>query len=136
VTRPPGSPKAASPSDGRDVSLKQTLAKPDRIKRRKDLSRVFQQGKSASDGSIRLHVLANSLGRSRMAVTVSAHDGNAVQRNRIKRICREGFRTCRQDLPGGYDYVLQPRAGSQLSLDSVRASLTALAGRLIREASP
>lgn len=118
------------------MSLKQTLAKPDRIKRRKDLSRVFEQGKSASDGSIRLHVLTNSLGRSRMAVTVSARDGNAVQRNRIKRICREAFRTCRQDLPGGYDYVLQPRAGSQLSLDSVRTSLVELAGRLIREASP
>ena len=114
--------------------MKQTLAKPDRIKRRKDLSRAFQQGKSASDGSIRLHVLANSLGRSRMAVTVSTHDGNAVQRNRIKRICREAFRTCRAELPDSFDYLLQPHVGAELNVEAIRRSLRELAGRLTKDA--
>jgi len=112
--------------------LKRTLGKSDRIARRADLTRVFRNGRSAADAAMRLRVCANDLGRSRMAVVVSTRHGPAVRRNRIKRLAREAFRACRDQLPGGYDYVLQPAIGAETSLAGLISSLRALAGRLIR----
>ncbi len=108
------------------------LGKADRIKKRGEITRIFRRGGSASDERLRLRVLANSLGRRRMAVAVSRRHGNAVRRNRIKRLCREAFRTCRSELPDSYDYVLQPKVGAELDIESIRESLRNLAGRIIK----
>jgi ribonuclease P protein component len=116
--------------------MSQTLHKADRIYRRRDLDRVFRQGRSAVNGVLRLLVLANGSDQARMAVAVSSRHGPAVRRNRIKRLCREAFRVCRAALPPGYDYVLQPRPGQDPSLQSLRQSLLRLAGGLTREGRP
>ena len=114
--------------------MKQTLGKADRIKKRDEISRVFRKGRSASDGLMRLHVLAKAAGRSRMAVMVSRRHGGAVRRNRIKRLCREAFRTCRAELPDSFDYLLQPHVGAELNVEAIRRSLRELAGRLTKDA--
>lgn len=114
--------------------MKQILGKADRIKKRDEIVRVFREGRSVSDGLLRLHVLTGPAGRLRMAVVVSRRHGGAVRRNRIKRLCREAFRTCRADLPDSFDYILQPRIGAELSVEAIRRSLRELAGRLIKEA--
>lgn len=113
--------------------MARTLGRSDRITRQKELARVFQQGGAAADPLLRLHVLANSLGRSRLAVAVSARHRGSVRRNRIKRLCREAFRTCRQELPGGHDYVMVPRPGGDFTVEGLRSSLRELSGRLIQE---
>ena len=112
--------------------LKQAFGKADRIKKRSEITRIFRRGRSASDDKIRIRVLANSIGRRRMAVVVSRRHGNAVRRNRIKRLCREAFRTCRADLPDSYDYILQPQVGAELNIESIRQSLRNLTGRAIK----
>jgi len=112
--------------------LKRTLRKSGRIARRADLTRVFRRGRSAADAAMRLRVCPNGLQRSRMAVVVSTRHGPAVRRNRIKRLAREAFRACREELPAGYDYVLQPAVGAEASLAGLTRSLRALAARLIR----
>ena len=45
----------------------------------------------------------------RLGITVPKRLGGAVVRNRIKRRVREVFRQHRQELPGGWDVVLNPR---------------------------
>ena len=116
--------------------MARTLGKSERITRQKEIARVFQQGRAATDPRLRLHVLANSLGRSRLAVAVSSQHGGSVRRNRIKRLCREAFRTSRQELPAGHDFVMVPRAGGDFTLEGLRRSLRGLSRRLIEEAGP
>ena len=108
------------------------LGKLDRIKRRTDIDRAFRLGQSRGDGRMRLLVVANGLDRSRLAVAAGARHGKAVQRNRVKRLCREAFRLVRDELPGGLDYVIVPLAGRELDLAGLMASIRQLAPRLTR----
>lgn len=112
--------------------MPQTLRKADRITRRKDFARVLRRGWSTSDGLLRLYLLANESGRSRLGVLVSARHGSAVRRSRIRRLCREAFRTCREELPCGHDYIIVPRPGAELSFQGIRRSLLELGARLRR----
>lgn len=58
---------------------------------------------------------------SRLGVVATRKVGHAAQRNRIKRLCRECFRTWPGFVPDGIDLVVIARAGAhELSLDEVR----------------
>ena len=48
----------------------------------------------------------NGLGITRLGVTVSKKTGNAVKRNKVKRLIREHFRLNRSRFPQGYDIVI------------------------------
>ncbi|HXF29636.1 MAG TPA: ribonuclease P protein component [Chlamydiales bacterium] len=55
----------------------------------------------------------NSVGRHRLGITISKKFGNAVERNRFKRLVREGFRLTQKPV-GGLDIVVRPRTTSKL----------------------
>lgn len=52
----------------------------------------------------------NGLLHSRLGVTTTRKLGNAVVRNRARRLVREAYRTHRQELPSGLDLVFVVRA--------------------------
>lgn len=62
----------------------------------------------------------------RLGITVSRKFGNAVQRNRFKRLVREIFRAYRLLLPP-HDMIISPQNGSDpLSLATITADFTRL----------
>ena len=65
--------------------------------------------------------VATSSGCARLGIVVTRKIGNAVQRNRIKRVCRECFRAWPDLVPDGIDLVVIARSGaSELGLAAVR----------------
>ena len=54
----------------------------------------------------------NGLGFTRLGITASKKTGNAVKRNRTKRLIREFFRLNKSFLPHGYDIVVVAKRGA------------------------
>ena len=59
-----------------------------------------------SNDLVRLYTAENSLGFPRFGVSVSQKLGNAVARNRLKRLGKEVSRLQQHNIPAGYDYLL------------------------------
>lgn len=103
-----------------------------RLRRRSDINAVFDNGKSVRDRLATMIARPNDLPHTRTGVGISRRHGNAVRRNRIKRLCREAMRLSRNDLPAGWDFMILPRAGAKATLANLRKSVLTLAGRLAR----
>lgn len=94
-----------------------------RLSGRRAFGAVFALRCSAADARLVLFARSNSLDFSRLGLSVGRKHGNAVARNRLKRLMREAFRLVRHDLPVGLDLICVPRESDQHSLEGFRQSL-------------
>jgi ribonuclease P protein component len=104
----------------------------DRIRKQEDFDRIYHARIFAADGVLVVNGDANGLAHSRLGLSVSKKAGNAVARNRWKRLIREAFRLSRADLPTGIDLIVRPQKEAVADFDSIVRSLPALARRIAR----
>lgn len=97
-----------------------------------DFERILRDGRRATDQRLTMWVLPNGLSHPRLGLVVGRKCGDAVQRNRIKRLLREAFRLQQHELPAGLDLLCAPRASANADLAGCMESLMRLAVRLAR----
>ncbi|MCP5094817.1 MAG: ribonuclease P protein component [Chloroflexi bacterium] len=85
------------------------LQQRNRLRRSADLQRVRQAGKALRHPLMVLLLLANDQPVNRFAVVASRRIGNAVIRNRAKRLIRESIRLTIPQTKPGWDCVLIAR---------------------------
>ncbi len=109
-----------------------TFPQTHRLKTPAEFDRCYKRKRSAADNVLVVYACENGLTHSRLGCSVSRKVGNAVVRNRYKRLFREAFRLAQHELPTDTDFILIPRQGPEPSLESVRESLLKLARQAAR----
>ena len=109
--------------------------KRDRLLSAAEFMVVFSEKRSVADGCTIVYARPNGRGYSRLGLSIGRKFGNAVARNRLRRLCREVFRCHRDQLPQGWDFVIVPQSADMPSADRVRRSLLRLMQRVTRKAS-
>src|SRR5438045_8049901 len=111
------------PSTMSDAIPQLTFPQSHRMKTPAEFDRCYKRKRSASDDVLIVYACENGLDHPRLGCSVSKKVGNAVVRNRYKRLFREAFRLSQPELPAGTDFILIPRPGNEPALDAVRASV-------------
>lgn len=100
-----------------------------RLRERSDFTRCYGAGRKLFSRTFVLFALERKdispMWRMGMAVTKKV--GNAVWRNRIKRLVREAFRLNAERVPQGFDVVVIPKRG----IDPRLLTYTQVAGELL-----
>jgi ribonuclease P protein component len=111
---------------------KYTLSKKKRFSGNNQFKAVLADGRSVRDGSLTLYMKRNDCGYSRLGVSVGKVHGNAVVRNRLKRLLREVFRQSQDKIPKDFDYLLliSHKKENQPTFEQVRKSFFSLVDKI------
>lgn len=97
--------------------IRQLFARKQRLTKKSEFASMYASGAMRTVGPLLIHRKENSLGYSRLGLSIPKRVGNAAARNRMKRMCREAFRLSQHDIPIGIDVVItvRPHDSKELS---------------------
>ena len=86
-----------------------------KLKTKSEFSKVYNQGEKHFGYFQLIYLVKNNLKENRLGVVASKKTGNAVCRNKLKRLFRENFRKQNTKLKQGYDiiFIAKKNAGDQ-----------------------
>lgn len=84
------------------------------LNQNKDFRRLYGRGKCFASPALVTYVAKNRKGFCRVGITASKKIGNAVQRNRARRVIMAAWRAALPDTTGGFDIVFVARARTRL----------------------
>lgn len=87
------------------------------LRKNKKFQAVYRVGKSYANRQLVLYLLPNNSSERRVGFAAGKRLGNAVTRNRVKRLLREAYRLNQHRLSLGFDIIIvgrQPIVGEKL----------------------
>lgn len=90
--------------------MKKRLLKSDRILKPADYLEVRKKGTRQRTANFIIHTLVKEEGSTRLGLSVSARYGNAVQRNRLKRVLKEFFRLNKDKFKASTDILITAKS--------------------------
>lgn len=109
------------------------------LRRNNDFQRAYRRGKSTVHPHVVVYVNKNRVGHTRVGITASKKIGNAVTRNRARRVIKSALCQVLPEDAGPYDIVLvargQTAALKSWRLEGTLAKILAKHGLRCREKS-
>ncbi len=84
----------------------QSFRRAEKVTSKSSYRTIYEQGVRRSSRFFTLITCGNPNGAKRLGITVTKKTGNAVFRNRMKRLLREFFRRNKDLFPAGHDVVV------------------------------
>jgi ribonuclease P protein component len=101
--------------DGPGVPGGRRRSRRQRLSRSAEFDRVYREGRSHANRYLVVYSFPRDGDEAdpRLGVSVGRKVGGAVERNRVKRLLRDAFWACADELPDGHDFVVvaRPDAG-------------------------
>lgn len=85
------------------------IIKTQSIKNDYEYRRIYKRGKAFVSPAVVIYILKNKKKINRIGITTSRKIGNAVKRNRDRRIIREAYRQLEGETALGYDIIFVAR---------------------------
>ncbi len=89
-----------------------------RLTKKSEFEALYSTGLKRTVGPLLIHRKPNALSHSRLGLSVPRRVGNAVQRNKLKRLCREAFRLLNSSLPKHMDILITVRPHTPMDVHS------------------
>ena len=86
----------------------------ERVKRSEEIRNLFKNGKRITLHGAKLFLSPNDLGKNRIAFALPRNYGNAIKRNRCKRLSREAYRKLKAQLQTGFDMIFLVYPGNDV----------------------
>ena len=86
----------------------------ERVKRSEEIRNLFKNGKRITIHGAKLFLLPNNLEKNRIAFALPRNYGNAIKRNRCKRLSREAYRKLKAQLQTGFDMIFLVYPGNDV----------------------
>lgn len=108
-----------------------------RVRRKVDFEAGYKRGRRFSDSLFTMTVRVNGVGGPRLGLAIAARTiGNAIARNRLRRMIRESFRHEQHRLPAA-DIIVGAKVGARSAPDPLRRqSLCALWKKIASQCAP
>lgn len=107
------------------------------IKSNCDFRRIYGKGKVFQAPALVSYVLKNRAGICRIGITTSKKIGNAVERNRARRVIRAAYQSMEHQVNGNYDIIFVARSKTKYikstSLEMIMKSQLKQAGVIDEE---
>ena len=81
------------------------------IKKNKEFVLAYRRGNRCVNSAVCVYYYKNKTPYNALGITVGKKLGNAVERNRAKRIIRAAYRLSEKEIPLGYNIVIVAREG-------------------------
>ena len=108
--------------------------KQQRVLRGDEFTFALRKGSCAADGTLVMFAVATAPTRqARIGITIPKKAGNAVVRNRWKRLIRESFRIQQDLVPTGHDYIVRPKKGAIASWPEIKKSVPRLTKKAVKK---
>ena len=85
-----------------------------RVKSSEEIRNLFKNGKRITIHGAKLFLLPNNLEKNRIAFALPRNYGNAIKRNRCKRLSREAYRNLKAQLQTGFDMIFLVYPGNDV----------------------